>query len=230
MISEIELGARLLAEPDRSGSPARTGRRRRRRCSVRSSRPPAMPVEVAGNIGRPLTSLVGVASPRRVGRLRALVVPARGRRDAATAGRGAPQPRAGSPRPARRLRRLRRREAAHLREPGSRRRRGRAARVRRRSGRGAADRVRGRRPAAGRAADPRRAQPRERRRRDGRGAGGRRSGRRDRRGALQRSPASSTASRPSPTSAACATSTTRRRPTSPLRCARSRRSRSAGCT
>ena len=45
------------------------------------------------------------------------------------------------------------------------------------------DRVRGRRPAAGRAADPRRAQPRERCRRNRRGARGRDRRRRDRRGA-----------------------------------------------
>ena len=46
-----------------SVSPGRTGRRRRRRCSGRSSRPPASPAEVAGNIGRPLTSLVGSPTP-----------------------------------------------------------------------------------------------------------------------------------------------------------------------
>ena len=82
--------------------------------------PPGSPVEVAGNIGRPLTSLVGQRRPRRVGDLRALVLPARGRRDAAARGRGAAQPRARPPRPPRRLRGLPRREAPHLREPGGR--------------------------------------------------------------------------------------------------------------
>ena len=38
------------------------------------------PVEVAGNIGRPLTSLVGVGSRGQLDRVRAVVLPARGRR------------------------------------------------------------------------------------------------------------------------------------------------------
>ena len=65
------------------------------------------PVEVAGNVGRPLTGLVGARRPGRLDRLRALVLPARGRRDAAPAGRRAPQPRARPPRPPRHLRGLR---------------------------------------------------------------------------------------------------------------------------
>ena len=91
-------------------------------------------------------------------------------------------------------------------------------------------RVRGRRPAAGRAADPRRAQPRERRRRDRRGARGRDRRRRDRRGAAhvpgRAAPARGRSARP----AACASSTTRRRRTSPPRAARSRRTRTSRCT
>ena len=118
------------SEPARSASPARTGRRRRRRCSGRSSRRRDRPVEVAGNIGRPLTSLVGAVDAGRLDRLRALVVPARGRRDAATAGRGADEPRAGPPRPARHVRGLRGDEAPRLRAPGRRGRRRRAARLR----------------------------------------------------------------------------------------------------
>ena len=70
-----------------------------------------IPVEVAGNIGRPLTSIVGQRQPRRVGDVRALVLPARGRRDTAARDGGAPEPRARPPRPPRRLRRLPGREA-----------------------------------------------------------------------------------------------------------------------
>ena len=68
------------AEPVHRRHRARTGRRRRPRCSARSWRRPAVPVEVAGNIGRPLTSLVGHAVAGRMDRVRAVLVPARGRR------------------------------------------------------------------------------------------------------------------------------------------------------
>ena len=112
---------------------------------------------------------------RRLDRVRALVLPARGRRDAAAARRGADEPRAGPPRSARH--RSTRTPRAKLRVfarqgPDD------VAVVPRGfgavPGRGAPDRVLRRRPAAGRAADPRRAQPRERRRRDRRRARGRR--------------------------------------------------------
>ena len=210
-----------------SASRARTGRRRRPRCSARCSTRRGWPPRSRGtSAGRSRAS-----SGRRrrcLGRLRALVLPARGRRHAATADRRAAQPRARPHRPPRLVRGVR---DAKLRifenqvrddvavvprgfgpVPGAARR----------------DRVRRRRRAAGRAADPRRAQPRERRRRDGRGARRRCSGRRDRRGAAHVPRASSTGSRSSRRSPACATSTTRRRPTSPRRCARSRRSPARG--
>ena len=82
-----------------------------------------------------------VRARRRLGRLRALVLPARGRRDACLRRRGAAQPRARPSRPSRDARGLPRREAAHL-------------RAREGEGRPAGDgsrrnRVRGRRPAAG---------------------------------------------------------------------------------
>ena len=163
-------------------------------------------VAVAGNVGTPLTSVARGG----LGRLRAVVVPARGRARARVRRRGAAQPRARPPRPARLVRGLPRREAAHLR---ARAREGRAARARARR-----DRVLGRRPAAGRAAAPRRAQPRERGRRDRRRARGRDRRRRDRRRRCARFPACRTGSSSSASATACATSTTRRRRTSPPRC------------
>ena len=174
MISRDRARRAAAREPARSASPARTGRRRRRRCSARCFAAAGVPVEVAGNIGRPLTSLVGAVAPdawvvcelssfqlEDVETLRPRVavllnlepdhLDRHGTFDAYA-----------------------RREAADLREPG-------AATTSRSSRAGfgaipgarAADRVRRRRPAAGRAADPRRAQPRERRRGDRGGAGGR---------------------------------------------------------
>ena len=125
------------------------------------------PVEVAGNVGRPLTSLVGDASAGGLGRVRAVVVPARGRRDAAAARRRPPQPRAGPPRPARHIRRVRRHEAPDLRAPGGGRHRGRPSGVRLDPRRRTPGRLRGDRRASRRAAHPRAAQPRERRGGDG---------------------------------------------------------------
>ena len=166
--------------------------------------------------------------PGRVDRLRALVLPARGRRHAAPADRDAAQPRARPPRPARQLRGVQRRQAAHLREPG----RDDIAIVPRGFGPvpGAARRIEfdGDDAAARRAADPRSPQPRERGR-GRRGSPRRRASpttRSPRRCA--RSPASSTGSRRSRRSPACATSTTRRRRTSPQRSARSPRSPARG--
>ena len=79
-----------------SASPARTGRPRRPSCSARCSargRP--------ATSARALSELVGEVEPGRVDRLRALELPARGHRRAPAPGRGAAQPRAGPPRPAR---------------------------------------------------------------------------------------------------------------------------------
>ncbi len=78
---------------------------------------------VAGNVGRALCELDGSLERRREGRLRGLVVPARGRARVPPARGRAAQPRAGPPRPPRQLRGLPRRQAAGLREPGRRRRR-----------------------------------------------------------------------------------------------------------
>ena len=86
---------------DDDDGPAR-GDPRGRRCAGRG-----------GREHRPAADLARRRRRRRcLGRVRAVVVPARGRRDASTAGRGAPQPRAGPHRPPRRLRRVRRRQAA----------------------------------------------------------------------------------------------------------------------
>ncbi len=122
-----------------------------------------------------------------LGRLRAVVVPARGRARARLRRRGAAQPRAGPPRPPRRRSTAYRDAKLRIFE------RARAKVVPRGLGpRG--DRVLRRRRAARRAADPRRAQPRERR-----GGDGGRARRRDRRRARSqrrcgRSPACRTGS------------------------------------
>ena len=117
VISEIELGARLLANPI-LGVTGTNGKTTTTALLGAMFDAAARPVEVAGNIGRPLTSLVGVGGSGRLGRLRALVLPARGRRHAAATDRRAPEPGARPPRPARHVRGLQRGEAAHLREPG----------------------------------------------------------------------------------------------------------------
>ena len=121
----------------------------------------------------------------RMGRLRGVVIPARGRSRARPGRGGAAQPRAGPPRPARELRRVPRREAADLRAG---RRRGRARRLGPRG-----DRVLRRRSSARGAVDPRPAQPRERGRGHGRSACGRHRRRGDRARRSARSPGSRTA-------------------------------------
>ena len=161
----------------------------------------------------PLTRARRAVEPGRADRLRGLELPARGRARARARGRGPAEPRARPPRPARHVRGLPRREAAHLREPGAGRRGGRAARLRADRGRRGRIEFAGGRPAARRAAHPGRAQPRERGRgRRGRArARGRRRGDRARRCA--RSPACRTGSSRCARSAASASSTTRRRRT-----------------
>ena len=126
--SEIELGARAPSEPD-----SRRHRHEREddddgapRCGV--PRRPGDPCEVAGNVGRPLTSLVGAASPDDwvVCELSSFQL-----EDVHTlepADRRPPQPRARPPRSARDVRALRGREAPDLRAADGRRHRGRAAR------------------------------------------------------------------------------------------------------
>jgi drug/metabolite transporter (DMT)-like permease len=62
VISEIELGARLLANPI-LGVTGTNGKTTTTALLGAMFAAAGMPAEVAGNIGRPLTSLVGVASP-----------------------------------------------------------------------------------------------------------------------------------------------------------------------
>ena len=217
--------ARGCSRTRSSASPARTARRRRRRCSARCSRPPGCRPRWPGNIGRPLTSLVGAADPdawivcelssfqlEDIDTLRPRIavllnlepdhLDRHGSFDAYAAAK---------------LRIFENQGATMSRScprgfgpvPG-------AAR---------ADRVRGRRRPARRAADPRRAQPRERRSCDRCCTCGRHPRRARSPKRCGRSRASSTGSRRSRRSPACATSTTRRRRTSPQRCGRSPRSR-----
>ena len=176
-------------------------------------------VAVAGNVGTPLTSVRAGG----LGRLRAVVVPARGRARARLRRRGAAQPRAGPPRPARhRSRPTATRSCASS-----------SARARRscRAGSGLAGiefsaddalpaepLIRGahnRENAAAATAAARAA-----------GIGDER----DRRRRCAHSPACRTGSSSSPSATACATSTTRRRRTSPPRAARSPRTPTSRCT
>ena len=120
---------------------------------------------------------------RRLDRLRAVVVPARGRRHPAAACRGAHEPRAGSHRPARLVRRICRGEAEGVPASGPRRRRRRPARLRPGAGLGPPGGVLRRRSAAVRAEDSGRAQQGERRRGHRRRACDRRARRGDRAGA-----------------------------------------------
>ncbi len=129
--------ARASSRTRSSVSPGRTARRRRASCSGRCSALPAGLSRSPGtSAGRSRRS--SAPSPRRVGRLRALLVPARGRRHAAPARRRPPQPRAGPPRPPRHVRGVRRREAPDVRAPERRRHRRPPARVRCRARRGGA--------------------------------------------------------------------------------------------
>ena len=202
--SEIELGARLLPNPI-LGVTGTNGKTTTTELLGAVFRAAGRPVEVAGNVGRPLTSLVGSASPDAwvVCELSSFQL-----EDVHTlkpARRRSPQPRARPPRPARHVRALRGAQAPDLRATGGRGHRRRAARVRRRSRGRDARRVRGRRSAPGRAAHPRAAQPRERRRRDRRGASGGRSTTRRSPMRCRPSRASRTASSSSARSAACGT-------------------------
>ena len=105
----------------------------------------------AGRRRRQRGAAVDLGGTRGLGRLRALLLSARGRPRAVVRNRGALEPRAGPSRPPRHVRRVPRREAPHLRAGAD---GGRASRPR------AGHRVLPRRPAACRAANARRAQPR----------------------------------------------------------------------
>ena len=131
--SELELGFRLLDNPlarghghEREDDDERAARRDPRRTGGRQRRPRAL------RAGRR-------SGARRLDRRRGLELPARGRAHVQTPGRRAPQPRAGPPRPARLVRRLRGRQAEAVRAAGARRRGRRSPRVRRdpRAARGA---------------------------------------------------------------------------------------------
>ena len=170
--SEIELGARLLPNPilGVTGTNGKTTTTELLGAVFRAA-------GTAGRGGRERRSPAHVARRLRVAgrldRVRALLVPARGRSHAEAASRGPAQPRARPSRSPRDVRALRRREAPDLRAADCRGHGRGAARVRRDSRRRDAHRVRGRRSAAGRAAHPRSSQSRERRCRSRRGAGGR---------------------------------------------------------
>ena len=132
VISEIELGARLLANPI-IGITGTNGK------TTTTALLGAM-FDAAGVAGRGGGQHRPAADePRRrafagrMGRVRALLVPARGHRDAPLPDRGAAQPRARPPRPARVVRGLSRREAPHLRAADRRRPGDRPARLRRRA-------------------------------------------------------------------------------------------------
>ena len=209
--------ARLPAAPEDAlvGVTGTNGKTTTASCSAPSSAPPGVDVAVAGNVGTPLDG--GRAG--RVGRLRAVVVPARGR-----------------PRRSRcDVAVLLNLEPDHLDRHATfeayrdaklrifERARGRSDRAAR-LGRPTGSRVRGEDPLPGGAADPRRAQPRERRGRRPRRRARPARRRRDRGGARDLPGRRRTGSSRSARSPACASSTTRRRRTSPPRVARSSRS------
>ena len=208
--SEIELGCQLLRRRRSSASPGTNGKTTTTELLGEIFRAAGRAVEVAGNVGRPLTARRSrsTADAWIVCELSSL--PARGRHALACASRVLLNlepdhlDRHGT------LRGVPRREAAHLRARPATSRSCRAASAVPSGHR----RVRRRRRAAGRAAHPGRAQPRERRRGDGCGACRRDRRRRDRRGAARLSPASRTGSSRRASCAASATSTTRRRRTS----------------
>ncbi len=216
VLGELELGWRLL--PNEFVAVTGTnGKTTTVELLGHIHREAGVPVAVAGNVGTALSALAGDCSPRDDRRLRGELVSARGHARLRARGRGAAQRRGRPPRPPRHAGGLPRREAADLRAPGQRRRRGgavraggrgprrlraaRAVRPRRRArrprrpsvvGRRAADRPRGDPPA-------RRAQPRQRGGRGGDRARARDRSRRRARRRCARSPASSIASRRSRT-------------------------------
>ena len=223
VVSEIELGARLLPNPFLAvtGTNGKTTTTALLGAILEAG---AVPVEVAGNIGRALTSLVGHASPDAWVVCELSSFQLEDVYDAAATRRRADEPRARPPRPARDVRAYAAIKLTLFERQSAGRRRRRAARLRPGPGQRAARRVRCRRPAAGRAAHPRasttaRTPPRRRPRRARSACPTRRS-----RARSPRSRGSSTGSRRSRPSTASSTSTTRRRRTPPRRSARSPRS------
>ncbi len=79
--SEVELGYRLLPNPI-LGVTGTNGKTTTTELLGAIFRAAGRPVEVAGNVGRPLTALDGEIPARRLDRLRAVELPARGRRHA----------------------------------------------------------------------------------------------------------------------------------------------------
>ena len=124
--SEVELAAHYLPNPI-LGVTGTNGKTTTSSGSARCSAPRA---RGRGRGQRRAGDRRRRGAARRLDRLRALELPARGRPRAPPAGRRADQPRARPPRPPRDLRGVPRREAADLREPGRGGHRGRAARVR----------------------------------------------------------------------------------------------------
>ena len=131
IVSEVELAAQLLANP-LLGITGTNGKTTTTALLGAMFTAAGVPAEVAGNIGRPLIELVGEVAESTVGRRRALVVPTRGHRRSL-------RPRIAVllnlepdhlDRVHAELRGLSYGEAPHLREPGARRCRDRAGRVR----------------------------------------------------------------------------------------------------
>ena len=114
---DIELAYRALAVPivAVTGTNGKSTTVRLLEAMLRAA---GLRARAAGNVGDAALGLVGRAARR--GRARGVLVPARDRRELPPARRGAAEPDARPPRPARRPRGLPRREGAHLREPGAR--------------------------------------------------------------------------------------------------------------
>ena len=178
--SEVEFAARFL--PNRiAGITGTNGKTTTTELTGALFRDAGLPVAVGGNIGFALAGMPETRAARGGGRRRALQLPARAHRAVPPRRRRPAQPHGGPPGPARRLPRVRGRQAAHLREPAAvgprralRRRPGRARGGGGRPSAAAAAAAPGSRPRRGRDAGAGRRAARRRRRRGRRAVAGRR--------------------------------------------------------
>ena len=105
VVGELEIGWRLLPN-DVIAVTGSNGKTTTTELVGHIHREAGLPVAVAGNVGTALTTLRRLARPGRGGRLRGVVVPARGHASLRARGRGAAQHHARPPRPPRHVRGL----------------------------------------------------------------------------------------------------------------------------
>ena len=104
VLGELELGWRLLAN-EFVAVTGTNGKTTTVELIGHIHREAGLPVAVAGNVGAAVSGLVGNARRGDDGRLRGLLVPARGHAGVRAGGGGAAEPHPGPPRPARHVRR-----------------------------------------------------------------------------------------------------------------------------